>query len=157
MHVFPSDSIESLRAASIEGILVGIGSASHRPISAGLAHIHAPYFLLHADFVWFQGSQFAVANDKRVRTNGFDNLIHPSNRGLLEEVDASAESLLRDEKIELLPSSHEKTAQVLVDCVWASNYYHFNVDVIGKIMIASKFLDIYSCEFLLNAWKPYQR
>jgi capsular polysaccharide biosynthesis protein len=46
---------------------------------------------------------------------------------------------------------------VVIDTSWSGNYYHFMVDLIGKVGVLSKFFDPRDCVFLFNTWQKLHR
>ncbi len=150
--------IDTLKCASQEKILVGCGISSHLNCSGSTNDFHAPHFLLNGNFSFYKGSQHLTFDRRKVAIHGLDNLLHKNHSDSRGELEAEAQKLVQDGLISQIPrSSKQKHHQVLIDCSWAANYYHFNIDVLGKVMVTSKFLNLTDCEFILNCWRPFQR
>lgn len=151
--------IDTLQRAAHEQILVGAGVSSHLNTSGNPNEVHAPHFLLNGLFSFYKGSQHLTFDGEEVAINGLDTLLQTQHSKSRSELEAEAHKLAQNGLISQIPksSNKQKHHQVLIDCSWSGNYYHFNIDVLGKVMVASKFLNLLDCEFILNSWRPFQQ
>lgn len=144
--------IDSLDIAVQNGIVLGCGMSAHYTNADTHNKQHAPYFLLGGESSFFNGSQYVTFNGARILINGFDNALHHTNLKLKNEIDSQVATMPTET---FNPTGGKKI--VVVDTSWSGNYYHFMVDLMGKVGVLSKFIDPKECVFLFNTWQKFHR
>jgi hypothetical protein len=146
-------SIRTLEEIAGLGLLKGIGQSFHINDKEKIENLHSQSFLLHGSMEFYYGSQCIIANGKLISIPGIDNLAADPTK----QQDLFREGMEKDTLNITNYGIMKNDLLVLIDTSFAANIYHFMVDVIGKLGIASKFLDLSKCKLMLNAWQPFQR